>query len=512
MASSPSIEPLLAKIARQHPDADLTMVRLAFETAKTAHEGQKRVSGVPYIEHPVATAETLADMHAPIPIIIAGLLHDVPEDTSVTVDDIRRDFGDDIASMVAGITKLGKIKYRGIDRYVENLRKMFVAMASDVRVVLIKFADRLHNLSTLAALPPDKRRRVALESLEIYAPIAGRLGMNEIKSRIEDEAFKHAMPKEYEWVSALAERTAKVKQGYIDGIRDMLEHDLRATGVPFTSISGRVKHLYSLYRKLLRHERDIVQVNDLVALRVIVPTVGDCYAALGIIHQRWRPLRDRIKDYIALPKPNGYRSLHTTVFCENGEIVEFQIRTQQMHEEAEYGIAAHWNYDETGKGKMTPQVPEQQLAWVKELAESENGAEHPDSKEYLSNLETLKFDVFQDRIFVFTPQGDVIDLPDGATPVDFAYSIHTQIGDTCVGARVNDEIVALDDKLTSGDCCEIIVDKNRKAPNPDWLDFVKTGTARSHIKMSSKNKLTRWIFDLGKSDKDTEERGAKRKK
>lgn len=495
-----SVDNLLNMIRTYEAEADTDMVRLAFEYARDAHEGQKRMSGEPYIIHPVATAEILASMELPIPIVIAGLLHDVPEDTDVTLDDIQENFGEDIANMVAGITKLGKIKYRGIDRYVENLRKMFVAIASDLRVVLIKFADRLHNLQTLAALPPTKAKRIALESLEIYAPIASRLGMNDIKSRIEDIAFRYAMPKEYEWVKRLSDKVVKVKRGYIERVQDTIEEDLKAADVPYVSIQGRVKHLYSLYRKLLRHERDIVEIHDIIALRIIVPNIGDCYATLGIIHQRWRPLRERIKDYISQPKPNGYQSLHTTVFCEDKEIVEFQIRTTEMHEEAERGIAAHWHYDQDGKsGKPTPVLDENRFKWVKEIADWDDGDEDADA--YLDSLESMKIDVFQDRIFVFTPKGDVIDLPEGATPVDFAYAIHTQIGNTCCGARVNDRIVGLDTKLSSGDFCDIITDKNRKAPNTDWLKFVKTRHAKYAIRSQSKSRLTKWFKDLSANDK-----------
>ncbi len=483
---------LIRRITSYAPKADLDMVRLAFDFAADAHQGQKRLSGEPYITHPLRAAEILAEMKLPVTIIIAGLLHDVPEDTHVTLEDIRKNFGEDVACIVEGITKLGKIKYRGIDRYVENLRKMFVAMASDVRVVLVKFADRIHNLETLASVPPAKRLRIALESLEIYAPIANRLGMNEIKSRIEDLAFKYALPKEYEWVSGLATQAIRVKKGYIEKIKSEIEKDLRKAHIPYSEIQGRVKHIYSLYQKLLKYERDILKIHDFIALRVLVPNIGDCYAALGIIHQRWKPLPNRIKDYIAQPKPNGYQSLHTTVFCDGGEIVEFQIRTVQMHDEAERGIAAHWGYDEGGK--QASKAAEKQLAWVKELAERQERIKSVD--DYLDSLDSLKIDVFQNRIFVFTPQGDVIDLPEGATPVDFAYAIHTQIGNTCTGARINDHIVALDAALSSGDVCEIICDKNRKSPNPDWISFVKTGTARNHIRAGARSKLSSWMKDI----------------
>ncbi|OGM01248.1 hypothetical protein A2480_01825 [Candidatus Uhrbacteria bacterium RIFOXYC2_FULL_47_19] len=504
--TKPNVDGLLEKIKKYEPEADLDLVRLAFDFANDAHQGQKRKSGEPYIVHPLATAELLAEMNVPISIIIAGLLHDVPEDTPVTIEDIRKNFGDDISSMVAGITKLGKIKYRGIDRYVENLRKMFVAMASDIRVILIKFADRINNLSTLSALPPAKQIRIAQESLEIYAPIANRLGINKMRAKLEDLSFKHSMPKEYEWVTGLVDRAIKVKKGYVEKVKTLLEAELKRNEINFEAIDGRVKHKYSLYRKLLKHERDIIQIHDIIALRIIVPKLSDCYAVLGIIHQTWKPLKGRIKDYISQPKPNGYQSLHTTVFCEGGEIVEFQIRTNVMHEEAERGIAAHWQYDEAGK-VASPEV-RKQMKWVKDLAK-----QHLDTKsgpEFLESLETLKIDVFQDRIFVFTPKGDVIDLPEGATPVDFAYAIHSQIGNTCVGARVNDHIVSLETRLFSGDCCEIIVDKDRTSPNPDWLSFIKTSTARSHIRSGAKSRLTRWIKNFGEERESKKERAEQR--
>lgn len=489
-----TIEPLLKKIRAYEPQADLDLVRRAFAFAAEAHGGELRASGLPYIAHPVRAAEILADLKVPIPIVVAGLLHDVPEDTSVTLNDIKREFGPDIAGMVGGITKLGKLKYRGIERYVENLRRMFLAMASDVRVVVIKFADRIHNLETLDALKPDKRRRIALESLEIYAPIANRLGLHELRTRIEDLAFRYVQPQEYAWVKDLAERAMGGKAPYIERVRRLVEQDLRAGAVPFISVGGRIKHLYSLYQKLLKHERDIVQIHDLAALRVIVPDVGDCYAALGIIHQRWRPLKNRIKDYIAMPKPNGYRSLHTTVFCEGGEVVEFQIRTVAMHEEAERGIAAHWAYDEAGK-RAIPAGRDAELAWVKDLADRD--VRGWSNAEFMERLDSLKIDVFHSHIFVFTPHGDVIDLPEGATAVDFAYAIHSRVGDQAVAARVNDSIASLDTKLASGDCCEIITDKNRHGPNPDWLDFVKTGHARGHIKANAKSRLAQWMKDSG---------------
>lgn len=461
----------------------------AYQFAKEAHEGQKRASGEPYITHPLAAAYYLAEMHLPAPIIMAALLHDVPEDTPRTLDEIKAEFGEDISSMVAGITKLGKIKYRGMERYIENLRKMFLTMAADVRVVFIKFADRLHNLETLESIPPKKQYRIALESLEIFAPIANRLGMGEMKGRLEDAAFRYVYPKEYAWVKELSKTGREGKQEYLDRLMDKTRALLDQAGLKQAHVQGRAKHLYSLYRKLLRNDRNIARIYDLMAVRVIVDNVADCYAALGIIHGTWTPLKGRIKDYIAQPKPNGYRSLHTTVFCEEGEIVEFQIRTSEMHALNEYGIAAHWAYDESGKtiNGGRDHSPE----WVKELAEIQKEME--DKKTYLQSLEELKIDIFKNRIFVFTPQGDVIDLPEDSTPVDFAYAIHTDIGNTCTAAKVNEDVAPLDRVLRNGDMVEISVDKSRKGPNPDWINFVKTRQAKSKIKQFSKSSLRDWI-------------------
>lgn len=482
-----SIETLLERVRAYDPQADLEEIRDAYEFAAEAHANQKRASGEPYIVHPLATAHTLADMHLPSSIIIAGLLHDVPEDTHKTLEDIQERFGDDIASMVAGITKLGKIKYRGMERYIENLRKMFLSMAADVRVVFIKFADRLHNLQTLDSLPPKKQQRVAAESLEIYAPIANRLGMNEMKGRLEDAAFKYLHPKEYQWVLELSKSTQDQKQAYLQHIMDETKIVLTEAGIKHVEVQGRAKHLYSLYRKLLKNDRNIARIYDIIALRIIVDTVADCYASLGIIHGRWTPLKGRIKDYIAQPKPNGYRSLHTTVFGEKGEIVEFQIRTKEMHAENEFGIAAHWSYDEQKPGASATQAPK----WVHDLAGIQHELE--DKKNALNELEDIKIDVFKDRIFVFTPKGDVIDLPEDSTCVDFAYAVHTKIGDTCVGAKVNDHVESLDHVLKNGDVIEIIVDKARKGPNPDWIKFVKTRHAKARVRQMARSRIGDWI-------------------
>lgn len=493
----PSLDDLLAVVRERYPQADEKLIRRAYDFADAAHRGRKRYSGDPYIIHPTATAVIMAKMQLAMPMVIAGLLHDVLEDTPTSTSDIRKEFGEDIANMVGGVTKLGYIKYRGVKRYVENLRKMFLAMAADVRVLFIKFADRIHNLRTFEHVPEAKQRRIALETLELYAPIANRLGMGEIRGLLEDLSFKYAYPKEYQWVTDLISGRLEQKTKYIEHIGQIVERDLKKAGIETSDVSGRLKHLYSLYNKLLTHDRDINLIYDLVALRIQVPSVADCYAALGVIHSRWKPLKGRIKDFIAQPKPNGYRSLHTTVFCEAGEIIEIQIRTPEMHRAAEFGVAAHWHYTE--KGKRSKTITEKDLTWMKELAKIQKEIE--DHKKFLENLKALKIDFFQNRIFVFTPKGDVIDLPDQATPVDFAYAIHTDIGNKCSAARVNDEQVSLDTPLKSGDIVQIITDKNRKAPNQDWLRFVKTSNARNKIKIQAKSGITDWIKNIISSEK-----------
>ena len=359
-----TITSLVDKIKDYVPDADVDIIRLAYDFAEKAHKGQTRKSGEPYIVHPLATAHILADMRIDPVIIVAAILHDVPEDTEVTLEEVEKNFGPEVASMVKGITKLGKLKYRGVERYIENLRKMFVAMAEDVRVMIIKFADRIHNLTTLSALPPQKRYRIALESLEIYAPIAGRLGMDDFKGKLEDLSFQYVYPKEFQRSKKLRDERLKTKEKFIAEIKNRAKEELEAVKVPIIVIHSRRKRLYSFHQKLLKKKNEIAKIYDLVAFRIIVPTVADCYAALGILHKTWKPIKGRIKDYISQPKPNGYQSLHTTVLTGSGEIIEFQIRTLEMHEDAEYGVAAHWHYDELGTKR-----PAKEIRWVKELAE-----------------------------------------------------------------------------------------------------------------------------------------------
>lgn len=477
----------LLKIVKTYcQPTEVDLVRKAYEFAESAHNGQIRRSGEPYIFHPVATAYILAQMQIEVNIVVAALLHDVPEDTEVTLEDIQKKFGTDIANMVRGITKLGKIKYRGVERYIENLRKMFIAMAEDVRVMIIKFADRIHNLSTLESLPEKKRFRIALESLEIYAPIAHRLGMGGFKGLLEDLSFPYVLPKEYARVKEIRDKILEEKSEYLEKVIEVVKKELDNFKIKYVSIHGREKQIYSLYQKLLRKDWEVENIHDVVAARIVVKDLGDCYATLGVVHKLWAPLKGRIKDYIAQPKPNGYQSLHTTVFCESGQIVEFQIRSYTMHEEAEYGIAAHWHYDEHGS-----RLPAKDIQWAKELATIQ--------KEILNNikdLEEMKVDFFRNHIFAFTPHGDVIDLPEDATPIDFAYHIHTEVGNKCNGAKINDQMVSLDTPIRSGDVVEIITDKNRKGPSPDWLKFAKTHLAKNHIKNSLASSHRFWLTDI----------------
>lgn len=493
MTHPATIDDLVALVASYDPQADFDRIRYAYAFADEAHGEQRRASGERYIVHPLATAIKLAQMRLPPDMVIAGLLHDVPEDTTRTLEEIEAEFGADVAGIVGGITKLGKIKYRGVERYIENLRKMFLAMAEDARVVIVKFADRLHNLQTLDAIPPEKRQRIALESLEIFAPIANRLGMGEMKGELEDAAFKHALPKEYAWTKSIADHEVGSHEGYIERVMGLLRDMLAEAQMPAAEVHGRMKHLYSLYLKLLKNDRNLARIYDIVALRVIVPSIADCYAALGVIHGRWTPLKGRIKDYIAQPKPNGYRSLHTTVFCEDGEIVEFQIRTPEMHDHAEFGVAAHWSYDE-GKKPASGHASIPHIPWMSQLAEIQKDI--PDQKQYLKHLEEIKIDVFKNRIFVFTPKGDVIDLPEESTPIDLAYAIHTDIGNTCVAAKINDQLQPLSTPLRSGDMVEIVTDKGRKGPSADWVDFAKTRLAKSKIRAHARADLANWIRGL----------------
>lgn len=471
-------------------NVDFKVIEQAYEFANNAHHGQLRKSGEPYLQHPLQTALTLIEMKLDQPAIVAGLLHDVPEDTTYNLVEIEKRFGPEVAKLVSGITKLGKIKYRGIERYAENLRKMFISMAEDVRVVLIKMADRLHNLRTIESLPPDKQRRIAREVLEIYTPIANRLGMGRIKGELEDLAFPIAYPEEWAWFKSVIIPQYQTRVEEVAIAINEIKKILAASKIKVLDIHGRAKYYYSLYRKLVQpqYDKNLNLIHDLVAIRVVVPTADDCYKAMGVIHTRFTPMSGRIKDYIAQPKPNHYQSLHTTIFADGGKIVEIQLRDPKMHQQAEYGIAAHWRYKELGKHfwNRMAQLPgyhhrgyvmPRRLKWIQELANWQQ--EVRDTRQFLKRL---KIDAFRDRIFVFTPNGDVIDLPEEATPVDFAYYIHTDIGNTCSGVRINGKMEPLETKLKNGDVIEIITDKHRKSPNRDWLRFVRTAVARNKIR------------------------------
>lgn len=476
-------------VTQTYKTPDLESLRRAYALALEAHAHKTRLTGAPVISHPVAVAYRLAEMGLHANVVVAGLLHDVVEDSDVTIEHVRQQFGEDIAGLVEAVTKLKhSIRYRGAERYAENMRKMFLAMASDVRVVFMKFADRLHNLETLYGQPKHKQERIARESLEIYAPIAGRLGMSEIKGELEDGSFAYLQPKEYERMKNIMDIKVREKGAYVSRIIDQIEKLLQETSVEDFQVHGRIKRLFSLYKKLNKYQGDLSKIYDLIAVRIIVSDVEECYMTLGLLHQKWRPVPGRIKDYIAQPKPNGYQSLHTTVFTENGEIIEFQIRTLEMHELAEYGVAAHWRYKEGSRKAV------KNTRWMEELAQIQR--ELQSKKDFMEQLEVMKIDVFHDRIFVFTPQGDVIDLPEGATPVDFAYAIHTEVGNKCTAARVNEVMRNLDTTLLSGDIVEVVTDKNRRGPNPDWLKFAKTRHARSKIRDGTRHTVKGWFAEV----------------
>lgn len=484
-----TIEQIINKVKDNYPTADTEILKFAYEFAEKAHHGQKRKTGEAYIEHCLQTAYLLAQIKADITTVTAGILHDVPEDTDKTIEEIHEYFGDEVAFLVEGITKLSKIKYRGAERYRESLRKMFLAMANDLRVILIKFCDRLHNLRTLDGLAPEKRLRIAQETMEIYAPIAGLLGVWRLKWQMEDICFKYLHPeqfKELEYEYEVEKRTERNQ--FIQRVKNALGAKLKENGISH-DIEGRFKHLYSIHRKMTTKGKKFDEIYDVFALRVITIEISDCYKTMGVIHSLWKPMPERIKDYIAVPKPNGYRSLHTTVYGPDNKITEFQIRTMEMHEESLYGIAAHWHYKKM-RGDEASHT--KQPGWMKELMEIQK-----ESKTSAEFVNELKLNVFHNRIFVFTPKGDVIDLPENATPIDFAYKVHSEIGNRATASLVNNKMAPLDQQLKNGDMIEIITDKNRKVPNRDWINTVKTRGAREKIKqatnISSLEKIKRII-------------------
>ncbi len=488
-----SFKDLVAKVRAYNPQADFNLIKKAYRAAQKAHGGQMRFSGQPVINHCLAVANFLADWRLDSASIAAGLLHDTVEDTDLKIEDIEKDFGPDIARLVAGLTRVGKIKLRGTNSedFIENLRKMFLAMSRDLRVVLIKIADRYHNMLTLEYLPSQKSEGIARETLEIYAPLAERLEMGQVKGELEDLAFPFVYPKDYRWVKSYSSPYYQKAQKKLRKIKRELLYRLAKEGIR-AKVEGRAKHLYSLWRKLLRPdiEKDIERIHDLMALRIITSQMKDCYIALGVVHKIWRPVPYLgVRDWIAQPKPNGYQSIHTNVFLGDGRIFEIQIRTQRMHEEAEHGLAAHWYYSQVKqKAKFSGEEledknfsPEEKMGWVRQLAAWQK--EIVDSQDFINSV---RFDALSHRIFVFSPKGDAYDLPEGATPVDFAYAVHTDLGDQVGAAKVNGKMVPLSYRLKNGQMVEIIKDKKRSGPAEDWLDFVVTRLARRKINQEIK--------------------------
>jgi len=469
---------LLDKIKLYMDNPDLAMVEKAYKYADDAHDEQYRVSGEPFVEHPLGVAIILADLELDIVSIVASLLHDVVEDTGISSEEIEREFGAEVAHIVDGVTKLTRMQFKTkADQQAESLRKMFVAMAEDIRVVLIKLADRLHNMRTLNYLKKEKRKEKSKETLEIYAPLAHRLGMSKIKWELEDLSFRYLKPEIYYEVSHKIQANRKQREKDIKEAIETLKSTLKNHDIE-ADIYGRPKHLYSIYNKMKRKEVEFDEIYDLTAVRVLVENVKECYEVLGIIHEIWKPMPGRFKDYIAMPKSNMYQSLHTTVIAPNGDPLEVQIRTYEMHKTAEYGIAAHWRYKE---GKVGDEKFEEKLSWLRRLLEWQKDLQEP--QEF---METLKIDLFEDEVFVFTPEGDVVSLPRGGTPVDFAYHIHTEVGHRCVGAKVNGKIVPLEYKLKNSDIVEILTSKKSNGPSRDWLKFVKTKKAKENIKSYAK--------------------------
>ncbi|MGC8775787.1 MAG: bifunctional (p)ppGpp synthetase/guanosine-3',5'-bis(diphosphate) 3'-pyrophosphohydrolase [Minisyncoccia bacterium] len=463
------------------------IVAQAYQFALSAHQGQKRKSGEPYFNHCLAVADILLSWNMDEETIAAGLLHDTIEDSKTSLDQLKKIFGENVAFLVEGVSKLGKVKYRGVEQKAENMRKFIFSLSQDLRVIFIKLADRLHNMRTLNFLPKEKQKRIALETDEIYAPIAYRIGMHNLSGELQDLAFPYIYPEEYKWLIKNVGDQYEARTKYLKKISPILKAALIKNNIKVLNLDFRAKRWSSLYKKLLKYDMDIEKIYDLVALRIIVPEVSDCYAALGVVHDLWPPLPGRIKDYIAMPKPNGYRSLHTTVFGPEDKKIEIQIRTEQMHEENEFGIAAHWIYKHQKYGsKINLKNLKSELEWIKKINTWQKEKEdlNIDSDDF---LKYLKIDFFKDRIFVLTPKGDVLDLPEGSTPIDFAYHIHSEVGNSCIGAKVNDKIVPLDYKLKSGDVVEILTQKNKK-PSEDWLKFVRTSIARDHIKSALKQK------------------------
>ena len=475
---------LIARIRKYHPSTDVSMIEKAYKLAVKAHGDQRRKSGEPYIIHPLWVAIILADLEMDKETIAAGMLHDVVEDTKFTEEDIRREFGDEVALLVDGVTKLGRLSYSSdkLEVQAENLRKMFLAMAKDIRVIIIKLADRLHNMRTLQFMTPAKQKEKAKETMDIYAPIAQRLGISKIKTELDDLALKYSQPEVfYDLVNLINARKTE-REEFVEQIVEEVSTHMKNANIK-AEVNGRVKHFFSIYKKMVNQDKTVDQIYDLFAVRIIVESVKDCYAALGVIHEMYTPIPGRFKDYIAMPKPNMYQSLHTTLMSSVGQPFEIQIRTEEMHKTAEYGIAAHWKYKESNDGKKSVEAQEEEkLSWLRQILEWQR--DMSDNREFL-NLIKGDLDLFAEDVYCFTPQGDVKNLPNGSTPIDFAYAIHSAVGNKMVGARVNGKLVNIDYKIQNGDRIEILTSQNSKGPSRDWLNIVKSTQA--------KNKINQWF-------------------
>jgi GTP pyrophosphokinase len=467
-------EDLIEKVRRSNPEADLDLLRRAYLFSAFEHQGQVRRSGEPYLVHPLEVADILADMRLDVVAIAAGLLHDIVEDTPNTIEKVRELFGEQVAHVVEGVTKLSSLQFASSEeRQAESFRKMLMAMVDDIRVILVKLADRLHNMRTLQHLPEERRARIAQETRDIYAPLANRLGMSKVKNELEELAFKYLEPAAYQALHEDVERKRQATEGLIDALIRQLDARLKEAQLPVVRIDGRIKRLWSIHQKLQRQRISLDQVYDFIALRVITTSVKDCYGVLGIIHQMWSPVPGRFKDFIAMPRPNGYQSLHTSVLGDGGVPFEVQIRTEDMHRIAEEGIAAHWKYKE---GRVGAERDEQYFAWLRRLLELQQEVRDP--QEFMQNL---RIELYPEEVYIFTPKGEVKSLPRGATPVDFAYLVHTDIGHQCVGARINGRMVPLRTRLNNGDIVEILTQPGH-APSRDWLNFVATSRARNKIR------------------------------
>ena len=488
-----TIETLIDKIKSYNPEADINFVARAYHFSQNAHRNQKRYSGQPYLSHPLQVADILADLNLDVITIAAGLLHDVVEDTSLELENVKMEFGEEVAMLVNGVTKLSQISYKTKEeQQAENFRKMFLAIAEDIRVILIKLADRLNNMRTLKYMPAPKRLKKAKETLDIYVPIANRLGLYRVKWELEDYSLLNLAPREYNELARKVAKSRVEREKYIESIKDRMAEELQKFGIK-ASIQGRPKNIYSIYEKMQDQDKDFFQIYDLMAIRIICNSITDCYAALGLLHSIWKPMPGRFKDYIAMPKSNMYQSLHTTVVTSEGEPLEVQIRTVEMHRTSEYGIAAHWKYKEKGDLQKDKKF-EDRLIWLRQILEWQKELKDP-----LEFMENLKIDLLQYEVYTFTPKGDVKILPLGATPVDFAYAIHTEIGHRCVGAKVNNKIVPLDHRLKSGDIVEILTSKTTSGPSRDWLRSVKTSGARTRIKSWFKKELRKENIEKGRN-------------